>query len=210
MDNSNLFKWIDSDLSINAWKDYNSITSAAEVRQPIKWNIIENQLNEIFNSKNRWSTLANRKDVINKSILRGFKKYFVNLLSQNVLKGSNLNHGSLLQSKQHHSEQAKQLGLMNLKPKDVSLIEFEEFTCWLGFVKVTKKVRKMFSSENSAINLMEDVLWNYSHHKLHSALKNETIKVLFSYFIIHGEIQFMNNIGFIETSNNFININLPK
>ena len=210
MDNSNLFSWSNSDLSINAWKDYYSITPAVEVRQPIKWSIIENQLNEIFNSKNRSNTLANRKDVINKSILRGFKKFFVNLLSQNVLKGSNLFHGSLLESKLNHSEQAKQIGLIDLKPQDVSLIEFEEFTCWLGFVKATKRVRNIFSSENPAINLMEDVLWNYSHHKLHTALKNETIKVLFSYFISHGEIQFMNNIGFIEASNNSININLPK
>ena len=138
------------------------------------------------------------------------KKFFVNLLSQNTSETSKHSNSSCLEVKLHISEQAKQIGLMDLKSPDVSLIEFEEFICWLGFVKDTKKVRKMFNSENLAINLMEAVLWNYSHHKLHRALENEAIKPLFSYFIRHGEIQFMNNIGLIGTPNNVIGVNLQK
>ena len=53
---------------------------------------IEGQLSTIFNSKkSKWTSLAGRRDVINKTILRGFKKFFVNLFESN---SSNKNESS--------------------------------------------------------------------------------------------------------------------
>ena len=106
-------------------------------------------------------------------------------------------------------ELSNRIGLIDLKPKESSLIEFKELICWLGFAKITKKVRRMFSDENSAINLLEDVLSNYSHRKLDIVLYNESIRALLIYFIDNGKQNFMNSLGLYDNPSSF-NINLPK
>ena len=68
----------------------------------------------------------------------------------------------------------------------------------------------MFSSDNPAINLMEDLILNYSHHKLQLALKNESIKVLLAYFIQFGKRQFMSNAGFNEKNSSNLNSNTSE
>ena len=172
---------------------------------------IDNQLSCIFKPrKNKCNVLANRRDVINKSILRGFKRFFVNLLSQNKTGLPDFSKKSKNISKLCLYERAKELGLLNLKPKNESSLEFEDFIWWLGFVKITKKVRMMFSSDNPAINIMEDLILNYSHHKLQLTLKNESIKVLLAYFIQFGKRQFMSNTKFNTENSSNLDSNTPE
>ena len=154
--------------------------------------------------------LAHRRDVINKAILRGFKKFFTNLLNSKAARFLNSSKASLLETKIHLEEALEEKGLLTLKLKNTSLIEFKEFICWLGFAKITKKVKTLFSSGNSSIILMEDILSNYSHHKMNKVLKNESIRVLLSYFISHGEEQFMNNFESDEDFNSSSTSNFQK
>ena len=89
---------------------------------------IDDQLSCIFKSrKSKCNVLANRRDVINKSILRGFKKFFVNLLSQSKKGFSDFSNKSKNISKSSLYERAIELGLQNLKPKHESCLEFEDF-----------------------------------------------------------------------------------
>ena len=167
---------------------------------------IDSKLDEILSTKkNKNNDLANRRDVINKAILRGFKKYFVNLL--NNIKPKSLDSSKRIKylNKSSLMEQAKAIRLIEMSPNQESKLEFEELVCWMGFPKNTKKVRCMFSFENSAISLMEDVISYYSHQKLSLALKNESIKVLFSYFIRYGKEQMMNKIKSIYNGSNMKN-----
>ena len=182
-----------------------------EVRKPLEWSLIDNQINDIFKSKkNKCNVLANRRDVINKAILRGFKKFFTNLLNSKALRFLNSPNASLLETKLHLEEASEEKGLLALKSKHTPLIEFKEFICWLGFAKITKKVKTLFSSGNSSIILMEDILSNYSHHKMNKVLENESIRVLLSYFISHGKEQFMNNFESNEDFNSSFSSNLQK
>ena len=57
---------------------------------------------------------------------------------------------------------------------------------------------------------MEDILSNYSHHKMNKVLKNESIRVLLSYFISHGKEQFMNNFESDEDFNSSSTSNFQK
>ena len=89
---------------------------------------IDDQLSCIFKSrKSKCNVLANRRDVINKSILRGFKRFFVNMLPQNKTGLSGFSKKSKNISKLCLYEKAKELGLLNLKPKHESSLEFEDF-----------------------------------------------------------------------------------
>ena len=171
-------------------------TNEVDIEKSEKKNAINDQLNSIFRtSKEKNKKLANRKDVINKAILRGFKKFFVNLLTQSKVYLPETSKKSKQVSEQSFTEQIEKLGFMNLKPNESSQEEFSEFICWMGYPKITKKVRSLFSFSNPAIILMEDVLSSYSHHKLNQFMSNKLIKVLLSYFILHGKEQFMNSIG---------------
>ena len=171
-------------------------TNEVDIEKSEKKIAINDQLNNIFRiSKDKNKQLANRKDVINKAILRGFKKFFVNLLTQSKTSLPETSKKSKHVSEQSFTEQIEKLGLMNLKPNESSQEEFSEFICWMRYPKITKKVRSLFSFNNPAIILMEDVLSSYSHNKLNQFLNNKSIKVLLSYFILHGKEQFMNNIG---------------
>ena len=56
----------------------------------------------------------------------------------------------------------------------------------------------MFGRDNLTINVMEDILMNYSHHKLNEMLKNEQVRVLMRYFISNGKEKFLHNLGFSQ------------
>ena len=181
---------------LSQYENTNEVENAVNIEKSEKQNAFNDQLNSIFRaSKDKNKQLANRKDVINKAILRGFKKFFVNLLTQSKTYLLETSKKSKLVFKKSFTEQIENLWLMNLKPNESTQEEFCEFICWMGYPKITKKVRRLFSLNNPAIILMEDVLSSYSHHKLNQFMNNKSIKVLLSYFILHGKEQFMNNIG---------------
>ena len=159
-------------------------------------NTIEDELNYLFKTKKATNNLlTNRRDVINKAILRGFKKYFVNLLNPNKNNTWMFNKYQHI-SKEKLAEEAVRIGLMNLKPNEANKEEFTELICWLAYPKITKKVKAQFGSQNSVINIISDALSKYSHQKLYQILEIKSVKVLFYYFICHGKEQFMNSIGF--------------
>ena len=159
------------------------------------------QLNDIFSSKrNKWNSLASRRDVINKTILRGFKKFFVSLLNNKPKKSSSSVKGLKYNAKANLICHARTLGLLNLMPKETKINIFEELICWLSFPKITSKVQNLFNTENHAINILNDILSNYSHRKLISVFENKEIMSLFGYFIINGKEKFMDGV----VSNNSI------
>ena len=167
-------------------------------------NSIDEDLDSIFRPRrNRWNILANRRDVINKSILRGFKRFFVKLL--NIKDNDNLSTPSKFKQncQKEIINRARKLGILELAPDDSSYDSFEELIIFLGYAKITKQVRKMFNADNSAIHLIEDVLTNYSHQKLNKMFKNKEIKVLFKYFIEHDKERFIEG----TKLNSEININ---
>ena len=157
---------------------------------------------ESFSLENsKWNVLANRRDVINKAILRAFKKFFVVLLRSARCKSYDSSVKSKLTAKAVLIEKAEKLGLLRLRPNSASETEFNDLVCWLSFAKVTKAVKNIFGSDNSAINAMEDILMNYSHHKLSETLKDEQIRVLMNYFISHGKQKILKQLW--TSPNNF-------
>ena len=158
------------------------------------WNAIEEELDSIFKpKKNKSNSLASRRDVINKVILRGFKRFFVTLLNSKAHK-SGFSIDSKISEKTEILANAHQLGLLELKEEDVSHQQFEELISWLGFAKLTKKVMSLFSNGNLLINLMADILTKYSHQKMIQVLKNKQIKILLRYFIVNNQEDFLNSL----------------
>ena len=201
-DNPSSLEW-----SLGGLSQYDN-TNEVDIEKSEKQNDFNDQLNSIFRtSKDKNKELANRKDVINKAILRGFKKFFVNLLTQSKAYLPETSKKSKIVFKQSFIEQISKLGLLDLKPNESSQEEFSEFICWMGYPKITKKVRSLFSYNNPAIILMENVLSSYSHNKLNQFMNNKSIKVLLSYFILHGKEQFMNNIGLSVENHDSLNQN---
>ena len=177
--------------------DEDKASHSDEIEKSKWWNFMKEHLGGIFKSKkNKNNLLVNRRDIINKSIMRGFKKFFVNLLGPKNDIPSNIPKRYKLASKQSLVERAEKLGLMDLKPNEVSQNDFEELICWLGYPKITKKVRNFFNSKNLEINILSDTLSSYSHQKLYHMLEKDSFKVLLSYFIYNGKDQFMESIGF--------------
>ena len=184
---------------LNQLNNTDNILSSRNIEKDKALNTIEDYISNIFilrKAKN--NLLTNRRDVINKSILRGFKKFFVGLLDPINKECSDWSKRYKVIPQQTLAERAEILGLMNLKPDEVSHKEFEEIICWLGYPKITKKVRSFFNSENKAINILSDTLSSYSHQKLYRILEIKSLKALIAYFICNGKEQFMNSIGFDE------------
>ena len=156
---------------------------------------IEDQLITIFNSKkSKWTSLAGRRDVINKTILRGFKKFFVNLFESN---SSHKNESSKQIKSLWRStvlSKAKCLGLITLKSDLTLNDDFENLIYWMSTPKITKKVMNLSISKNSSIILLHDIILNYSHHKLNRVFNDKNIMNLFSYFIKFGKNNFMQGI----------------
>ena len=144
---------------------------------------LNNKLSIIFKEKNsKFNTLANRRDVINKAILRGFKKFFVDLFKscnpQKKVSSKNLKP----LSRTNVLTAAKDFGILNLKPTQVLDDEFEDLIYWISFPKITRKVMSLTKETNSSIVILYEVLSNYTHHKLELVFENKNIMALFCYF----------------------------
>ena len=143
---------------------------------------LNNKLSIIFKEKNsKFNTLANRRDVINKAILRGFKKFFVDLFKscnpQKKVSSKNLKP----LSRTNVLTAAKDFGILNLKPTQVLDDEFEDLIYWISFPKITRKVMSLTKETNSSIVILYEVLSNYTHHKLELVFENKNIMALFGY-----------------------------
>ena len=164
-------------------------------------NSIENQLDIIFNSnKSKSTNLSSRRDVINKVILRGFKKFFVKLFESNNFDRKS---SSKLKSRSKVLSKAKSLGLFNSKESQDQSRELENLVYWMSFPKVTKKVIKLFKNSYTSMSLLNDVISNYSHCKLDKILNDKIIMRLFGYFTKFGKEKFMQGIkNFKQNQNN--------
>jgi len=124
--------------------------------------------------------------VVNKVILRTFKRYFVGIFSKihaEINKRRN-RHRQLVEAT---IQKAKQMGLINADDQEDE--EYVDLVCWMGIAKNTKKVRKLFNSSNQSINLMEHVLTKYTHLCLENLFENNNIKRIFIHFLNNGREQ---------------------
>ena len=172
---------------------------------------MKDELDSIFQPRrNKWNVLANRRDVMNKVILRGFKRFFVKLLNPKDDKDLSPSTKFKQNGRLRIITRAYEIGLQNLIPNNSSVNSFEELISFMGYAKITKQVRKMFSSDNLAINLLEDILMSYSHHKLKQILNNNDIKALFEYFIVYGKERFVANLKSNSHQNSDSNFDIKK
>ena len=173
---------------------------------------IDNHLDLIFNSKKKkWSSLSNRRDVINKAILRGFKKFFVELFDTPKLKMKYSTKASIKASKSYVLKRAKYFGVYDFNWTQEYANDYESFIYWLSFPKITQKVMRLSTSKLSAINLFHDLLMNYSHQKLDIIFENKVIMSIFRYFITFGKDRFIQEIEVAKRANqNSSNINKNK
>mmetsp|Transcript_25945 Transcript_25945/g.22983 ORF Transcript_25945/g.22983 Transcript_25945/m.22983 type:complete len:243 (+) Transcript_25945:202-930(+) len=125
-------------------------------------------------------SLPCRKDVVNKKILRAFKKRICN---QFLLKEKRpcraLNSIKVL--KDNLLKEATRIGLIS--SEETNDEELSELVCWMSMTKITKVTKSIFDYENKSISILDDILSKYSHVKLRTLSKNTKIAKIFAYFI---------------------------
>ena len=189
-ENMNNIDRIDKTISDNYEADEETPNTLKQLSN-FEWDF-NHQIDDILSLRRRKSnSLANRRDVVNKSILRGFKKFFFNLLNQESKIPIKLTKKLNSDIKSEIIHRAINLGLLNLKPIESKQEDFESLICWMGFWKNTEKVKHIFDDKFASINIMSNILENYSHHKLSKLYKNKEIMSLFGYFIKYGKDSFM-------------------
>ena len=174
----------------------NSLRKSAEEREKYNFsNAIDDHLHLIFHSKkDKWSSLSNRRDVINKAILRGFKKFFVNLFNTPNQKIKVLSKESVGIHKSSVLDKARLLGLYDLWQNQDQRDDYDNFIYWLSFPKITQKIMSLSENKSSTISLFHDLLMSYSHQKLYKMFENKVIMNLFKYFIVFGKEMFLKGI----------------
>ena len=174
----------------------NSLRKSAEEREKYNFsNAIDDHLHLIFHSKkDKWSSLSNRRDVINKAILRGFKKFFVNLFNTPNQKIKVLSKESIRIHKSSVLDKARLLGLYDLWQNQDQRDDYDNFIYWLSFPKITQKIMSLSENKSSTISLFHDLLMSYSHQKLYKMFENKVIMNLFKYFIAFGKEMFLEGI----------------
>eukprot|EP00343_Euplotes_focardii_P003023 CAMPEP_0205805592 /NCGR_PEP_ID=MMETSP0205-20121125/8867_1 /ASSEMBLY_ACC=CAM_ASM_000278 /TAXON_ID=36767 /ORGANISM="Euplotes focardii, Strain TN1" /LENGTH=298 /DNA_ID=CAMNT_0053077067 /DNA_START=6 /DNA_END=902 /DNA_ORIENTATION=- len=134
----------------------------------------------LIRSHKTCKSLTYRKDVVNKKILRAFKK---RICSQFLLKEKRpcraLNSIKVL--KDNLLKEATRIGLISSKDKKDK--ELSELVCWMSMTKITKITKSIFDYQNQSISTLDDILSKYSHVKLRSLSKNKKIAKIFAYFV---------------------------
>ena len=133
------------------------------------------------NSHKSEKELVYRKDVINKYILRSFRKSICKLFRGKFKrpgrssKPFEITKGKLL-------KEAHQLGIINLEHDYIS-DEFQEFIWWMAISKMTHKSKLLFNQNNKAIEILSDILTHYSHAKMDLVFGNRNISWLFQFYM---------------------------
>ncbi|CAI2369150.1 unnamed protein product [Moneuplotes crassus] len=128
--------------------------------------------------------LSMRRDVINKRILRGFKKFISDLFQEQRIRPCRLK-GKDSKFKEAIIKKGKSLNL--IQPDEGSSNKhFGEFVCWMAMSKNTSKAKSLFDNSNQSISEFEDVLVKYSHKKLERIYENKDIAQTYKYFIENG------------------------
>ena len=111
-------------------------------------NTFKNELNYIFKTKKaKTSLLENKRDVINKTILRGFRKYYVNLIDPNKNNTWMLNKYQIISKKMLAGEIVR-IGLIYLISNEANKEEFKELILWQAYPKIAKRVMASFCYQN--------------------------------------------------------------
>ena len=191
--------------SKQAWES-NSLSNDALLNRSIRMNNsegdISHQIDDILSSKRmKPNSLADRRDVVNKTILRGFKRFFSSILNKTSKRNSKQTIKPIHHIKSEVIDKAKVLDLLKLKPAESSQDEFEELIYWMSFWKFTTKIKWSFKTQFASIKILDDILTNYSHHKLRNLYLNKEIMSLFEYFIKFGKENFMEEIKRNKESN---------
>lgn len=126
-----------------------------------------------------------RTDVINKRIIRFFRKYICELSTERRMV-CRLKR-PITDVKNDMINQATSLGLLSPEADEAQ----KEFMCWMCMNKKTSKVNQVFDLENASIKLASDLFLKYSHKKLNLALTNKNIASLFMFFIRHQKDEFL-------------------
>ncbi|CAI2377808.1 unnamed protein product [Moneuplotes crassus] len=126
-----------------------------------------------------------RRDVINKRIIRYFRKYIRELSPEHKMLCRITKPISQLKSEM--IDRAIHLGILN-EDSDES---FKEYLCWMCTYKKTDKVNKIFDLSNPSIKLSSDLFLKYTHLKLDLALENKNIASMFMFFIRNKREEFL-------------------
>ena len=135
-------------------------------------------------SQSPLNQLCYRRDVVNKNILRLFRKKISKLFSWKIKRQRGwLNSSEDLKKKL--LIQAEDLGLINLEDENHKSREFQELVCWIAISKMTIKLKSIFDFKNKSVQILSDILCSYSHSKLLNLYEDKLIWMLFDYFIKH-------------------------
>jgi len=131
-----------------------------------------------------------RKDVVNKRIVRHFRKYILNLFHiENKMPCRNKRPVKVL--KKEIIDQAIDIGIINVNNPDENNTEYKEFVSWMAMDKKTTKTKRMFNYKNESIRILSDMLGKYSHTKLENVYKDENTARLFAFFVKKGTEEFL-------------------
>ena len=152
-----------------------------------KWNL------KVFNITRTKRTRVSkiRRDIIIKSILRTFQKYFKTIIKlKEYKKRSEVFNINLVLEK--ISIECIKLGI--LRNTEASSIEFDNFDvytlleliCWIITPKQFWRKGNLFQeTTNKSIDILSQLSKRYSHSKLLKFFKNNEIKHLFKYFFVN-------------------------
>jgi len=120
----------------------------------------------LMNRSDKYGTsIKHRKDVVNKKILRSFRKFISACFKVKNKKPSKITK-PFDTLKQELVVDAQKIGLYTPVNSKENSEEFEEFICWLAMNKMTQLAKSKFDYNNEAIMLLSDILEKYSHSKL--------------------------------------------
>lgn len=148
----------------------------------------------LLNGSNHYGAeLKHRKDVVNKKMVRTFKKFMTQCFSSRNKRPSKIKI-PFATLKQQLLDDAEELGLYNPRNTEENSEDFKELVCWLAMRKMNKMTKGLFNYKNEAIRLLSDVLVKYSHSKLEKVLQNRLIGKAFKFFVEQGLEEFISSL----------------
>jgi len=132
------------------------------------------------NSRKVGKELAYRKDVVNKIILRLFRKSIAKLFTMRVKRPSRSNK-TADEIKDKLLKKAISLGLLD--SEEMHDKQYREFVWWMAMSKITKKAKPMFDYRNKTIKTFSNILHHYSHGKLSDLYEDRNIERIYKYFM---------------------------
>ncbi|CAI2380882.1 unnamed protein product [Moneuplotes crassus] len=148
----------------------------------------------LLNESNHYGAeLKHRKDVVNKKMVRAFKKFMTECFSSRNKRPSKIKI-PFEALKQQLLDDAQELELYNPTNMEENSEDFKELVCWLAMRKMTKLTKGLFNYKNGAIRLLSDILVKYSHSKLEKVLQSRLIGKAFKFFVEHGLEEFISGL----------------